>query len=137
MRTLLYLLRHARSAPRPELDAAAYPLAPEGEIQAAGLVPPLSRLGITHVHSSPWPRALETCRPFAAAAGLEVRLDEDLRERAIASTWLEDFAGFVYDLQMQGFGTRFRDSVFEQGKTNLDHARTGSAIGVGGRPRRV
>lgn len=93
--THLYLLRHARSAPSPHLPASDYPLAPEGRAQAEALVAPLSRLGITRIHSSPWPRALETCRPFAEAADLEIRLDEELRERRIADRWLPDFEGFA------------------------------------------
>jgi 2,3-bisphosphoglycerate-dependent phosphoglycerate mutase len=93
--TVLYLIRHATSAPAPELDAADYPLSDEGRAQAEALVPGLARLGITRVVSSPWPRARDTVAPFAARAGLPVEEDADLRERRIADRWLPDFRAFI------------------------------------------
>jgi 2,3-bisphosphoglycerate-dependent phosphoglycerate mutase len=93
--TVLYLIRHAASAPTPDLDTADYPLSPEGRAQAEALVPGLSRLGLTRVVSSPWPRARDTVAPFAARVGLPIEEDADLRERRIANRWLPDFQAFV------------------------------------------
>lgn len=91
---VLYLARHARSAPGPELDPAAYPLSQEGRRQADALVERLEPLGIDAVVASPWPRARDTVAPFARAAGLAVTDHAGLRERAFGG-WHEDFEGFV------------------------------------------
>jgi len=75
--TLTFLVQHAQKQPGagdPELTAL-------GHDQAARTARWLSRLGLTAVYSSPQRRARQTAEAIAAAAGLEVRLDDRLRER--------------------------------------------------------
>lgn len=93
--TRVYLVRHARSAPSPELDLADYPLAPEGRAQAEALVEQLAGLVVDQVHASPWPRARDTVAPLAAARGLEVREDAAFRERRVSDVWEPDWVGWT------------------------------------------
>jgi len=92
MSTTLYLLRHAASAPSPDVPEADWPLSAKGERQADALVTTLSALGLDAVYSSPYLRARATVAPFAAHSGLEVTLVPALRERrtpwVAASEWL-------------------------------------------------
>jgi 2,3-bisphosphoglycerate-dependent phosphoglycerate mutase len=88
--TTVVFVRHAQSAPSPDLPEAAFPLSEKGERQAEALVPVLTSLGVTALVSSPFVRAVGTLRPFANAAGLPLALDEDLRERKLAGQWLPD-----------------------------------------------
>ena len=89
--TTLYLIRHAQSQPQPDQAEPDWPLSAVGEDQARGLGAVLRPLGIQRLYSSPYRRSRDTLAPFAAAAGLEVVIDEDLRERRIAAGWLSDF----------------------------------------------
>ena len=75
--TLTYLVQHAQKQPGggdPELTAL-------GHDQAARTARWLSRLGLVAVYSSPLRRARQTAEAIAAASGLQVRLDDRLRER--------------------------------------------------------
>jgi 2,3-bisphosphoglycerate-dependent phosphoglycerate mutase len=89
--TTLILVRHARSAPDPALPERDWPLSDEGRRQAEALAPVLAELGVDALASSPFIRAIDTLRPYAAAAGLPIAVDEDLRERALGG-WLDDLA---------------------------------------------
>ena len=81
----LYLIRHAQ----PEYNAQGpYHLPPGpgltelGLEQAAALVPMLERCGIERIVSSPLRRCTETAGPLAAKLGLEIVVDDDLRDVA-------------------------------------------------------
>lgn len=87
--TTLILVRHAQSAPDPALPERDWPLSATGRAQAEALAPVLAELGVDALASSPFIRAVDTLRPYAAAAGLRVGVDEDLRERALGG-WLAD-----------------------------------------------
>ncbi|MDD3243170.1 MAG: histidine phosphatase family protein [Eubacteriales bacterium] len=50
---------------------------------------------ITAVFSSPYRRAVDTVEPFARQRGLEIRLEEDFRERTVGDGWIEDFDAFT------------------------------------------
>ncbi len=76
----------------PEMDR---PLSPRGRQQALDLVPALSLLGIEYVWSSPYPRAINTARPFADAHGLKISLHLDLRERKLAGKPVSDFRALL------------------------------------------
>jgi 2,3-bisphosphoglycerate-dependent phosphoglycerate mutase len=89
--TTIYLIRHAQSLPRPELEEPDWALSMVGEEQARGLVPVLRALNIRRLYSSPYRRCRDTLVPYASAAGLDVALDDGLRERRIASGWISDF----------------------------------------------
>ena len=88
--TTLILVRHAQSAPRPELPEAAFPLSDLGVQQARDLAPVLAELGVDALASSPYQRAVDTLRPYAEAARLEIAIDDDLRERKLGRSWLDD-----------------------------------------------
>jgi len=85
--TTLILVRHAQSAPRPDLPEADFPLSDLGRQQARNLVPVLRELGVDALVSSPYQRAVDTLRPYAEAVGLEIAIDDDLRERSLGA-WL-------------------------------------------------
>jgi len=89
--TTLILVRHAQSAPDPALPERDWPLSDNGKQQALDLAPALAELGVNALVSSPYLRAIETLRPYAEHSGLEIAVDEDLRERALGG-WLPDVA---------------------------------------------
>lgn len=86
--TLLYLIRHARSAwnaegrwqgqADPELDEV-------GQAQALALAHFLRREPLMAVYSSPQLRARQTAEPVAAEHGLAVRFDDRLKERDVGA----------------------------------------------------
>jgi len=87
--TTLILVRHAQSAPSPDLEEAAFPLSERGREQALALAPVLAELGVDALGSSPYQRAIDTLQPYAEQAGLQIAVDHDLRERKLGP-WLED-----------------------------------------------
>jgi 2,3-bisphosphoglycerate-dependent phosphoglycerate mutase len=89
--TTLILVRHAQSAPDPAFPERDWPLSDAGRDQAAALASVLAELGVDALASSPFIRAIETLRPYAEAARLEIAIDEDLRERALGG-WMENIA---------------------------------------------
>ena len=88
MRRVVFV-RHAQSAPTPELPERDWPLSELGRQQARQLAPVLAELGVDALASSPYLRAIETLGPYAQAAGLPIAVDEDLRERNLGG-WLAD-----------------------------------------------
>lgn len=91
----IYLLRHAESQPDRTIPEPDWPLSERGRQQALDLVPTLGRLGITAVYSSPFPRAVDTVRPFAVDAGLVVNLHHDLRERKLLDGRVPDYRALL------------------------------------------
>jgi 2,3-bisphosphoglycerate-dependent phosphoglycerate mutase len=89
--TTLILVRHAQSAPDPALPERKWPLSELGRRQAVKLAPALAEFGVEALASSPYRRAIDTLRPYAGHAGLDIALDEDLRERALGG-WLPNLA---------------------------------------------
>ncbi len=87
--TTLILVRHAQSAPAPHLTEPDFPLSELGRRQAALLAPVLAGLGVDALASSPYVRAIDTLKPYADQAGLEIATDDDLRERSLG-VWMED-----------------------------------------------
>ena len=87
--TRLILVRHAQSAPSREAPEPDWPLSELGRRQAAELAPVLAELGVDALASSPFVRAIETLKPYADGAGLEIAVDADLRERALGG-WLAE-----------------------------------------------
>lgn len=79
----LYLIRHAQphyNAPGPYHLPPGPGLTEIGMQQAAALGPMLQRSGIERVVSSPLRRCTMTAEPLAAALGLDVMIDDDIRE---------------------------------------------------------
>lgn len=79
----LYLIRHAQpfyNEPVPYHIPPGPGLTEVGMAQAAALGPMLGVSGIERVVSSPLRRCTMTAEPLAAALGVDVVIDEDLRE---------------------------------------------------------
>ena len=76
------LVRHASAGHRLdwEHDDRLRPLDARGRRQSADLVALLRPLGLRRILSSPYVRCVQTVEPLAAALGLEVELDERLKE---------------------------------------------------------
>lgn len=89
--TQIYLLRHAESAPCSATEERLWPLSGRGQQQAKNLVAHLSGLGIEHIYSSPYRRALDTVLPFAEAGGISIVEERDLRERYFSPGLLPNF----------------------------------------------
>ncbi|MFI4934694.1 MAG: histidine phosphatase family protein [Caulobacterales bacterium] len=87
--TRIVFVRHAQSAPDPNLPERDWPLSALGHSQAQALAPVLAELGVNALASSPYLRAVETLRPFAEVAGLPIHVDDDLRERNLGG-WISD-----------------------------------------------
>lgn len=81
--TRLYFVRHAHSAYEHgrELERG---LSAAGETEARAICLRLEREGIDLFVSSPYRRAVDTIRPLAEAAGQEIGLHADLRERLVS-----------------------------------------------------
>jgi len=91
--TTLYLIRHAEPD-RQNHDDLTRALTEKGRRDTALVTACLTGKRIAAVYSSPYRRALDTVRPFAEQAGLTIRVDADLRERAVGG-WIEDFWSFA------------------------------------------
>ena len=77
------------------MDEPDWPLTERGRQQALDIVPQLVKLGIDAIYSSPFPRAIDTVRPFADQQGLPIQVRHDLRERKLADRWLPDFQSAI------------------------------------------
>ena len=88
----LFLVRHAEALPSPDQPEADWPLSAQGNAQAHQLIDLLSKIGAEKIVSSPYLRARETVRPFAESNQIKIEIDPDLRERLIATSWIEDFS---------------------------------------------
>lgn len=93
--TTVFLLRHAESTVDPDLPESDWPLSEAGFQQARELCTTLASLGIEHVVSSPFVRAVDTVRPFCKAAGVDLQIDRGLRERRLSGRWIRDFEGIL------------------------------------------
>ena len=76
----VYLIRHAHTAPRADVPSSEWGLTDEGRAAARELAMRREWVDLALVAASPEPKARETAKPIATAAGLELRLDPDLRE---------------------------------------------------------
>jgi 2,3-bisphosphoglycerate-dependent phosphoglycerate mutase len=88
--TTIYLVRHAESQPSADVREPEWPLSALGEEQARALVPAMRSLGIDRLYSSPYPRALHTITPLAAALGKQVIVEHELHERVLARSNLNE-----------------------------------------------
>ena len=106
--TRLLLIRHATSAPDPDLPEPDWPLSPKGESQAQDLIHDLSVHRVTTIYSSPYLRAVDTVTPLARALGLPIVLENDLRERKLTNGAHDDWRQALvrswddFDFALQG-----------------------------------
>jgi 2,3-bisphosphoglycerate-dependent phosphoglycerate mutase len=134
--TTLILVRHAESAPSPELDEAAFPLSERGREQAQALAPLLAELGVDALASSPFQRALDTLAPFAEARALDIAVDDDLRERRLGS-WLEDAEAVREAIRRMQADADFRREGGETGRDCLARYEAALARVVDANPGRT
>jgi 2,3-bisphosphoglycerate-dependent phosphoglycerate mutase len=87
---MLYLLRHAESAPASNIPEPDWPLSDTGQQQAQALIDRLDGRRIDFIYSSPYRRAVATVRPLAADRDLSIRTDARLRERELTDQWLDN-----------------------------------------------
>jgi len=99
----VYLVRHAQSQPSHEVEEPSWPLSDRGRAQATRLVEVLEPLGIQKVHTSPYLRCRDTIAPFVAATKVPVQVHDDLRERKVASTVVDNFVD-IWQRSWDDFG---------------------------------
>jgi broad specificity phosphatase PhoE len=80
---MVWFVRHAAVERRLDVPAAEWELSAEGREAARALAARLAP--VPRVLSSPEPKALDTARPLAAESGVELEVDERLREVARAT----------------------------------------------------
>ncbi len=78
---IIYLIRHAQSMPNQSELFSQWGLSSVGMRQAAALALLLEPLGITRIYSSPFVRSMETAKPLANRAGVDIHVLDGLRER--------------------------------------------------------
>lgn len=83
------MVRHAHAEWVPD---EARPLSDRGLRDAEMVARMLEVLPLEALYSSPYPRALQTIEPLAAATGLGVDVVEGLRERTLAAGPVDDFS---------------------------------------------
>lgn len=136
MRTRIYFVRHCEPDFSVREDRIR-PLTEKGHQDATLLVERLLNKNIVQFYSSPYERTMDTVRPSAKAAGLEILQVEDFRERAVGG-WVEDFKAFA-EMQWQNFefkleGGECLREVQERNVRaleNLLQKHRGQCIGIG------
>ena len=92
MDTVIYFIRHAQSRISARLRHDEWPLSDLGRVQAAKLAPLIANLQIQRVISSPFIRCLDTIAPFISVSKLPLDIHDDLRERHVVDTVVDDFS---------------------------------------------
>lgn len=92
--TTVYFVRHAQPNFNNH-DDMTRELSEKGLADTVLVTRFLSDKDISAVLSSPYKRAVDTVKPFADGAGLEVEIVPDFRERGIDNVWIEDFNSFA------------------------------------------
>ena len=87
----IFLVRHAHAGKRSDWkgDDTSRPISERGNSQTAAITELLSDRSVRRVVSSPYLRCVQTVGPIAAAAGVEVEIDDRLAEGAGAGAALE------------------------------------------------
>jgi 2,3-bisphosphoglycerate-dependent phosphoglycerate mutase len=134
--TTLILVRHAQSAPDPALPERDWPLSDKGRRQALDLAPALAELGVDALASSPFIRAIDTLRPYAEHADLEITVDEDLRERALGG-WMPDVADVEAAIRNMHADPDFRLEGGESGRACIARFEAALARIVAAHPGRT
>lgn len=111
----IYLVRHCQAAGQ-EPEA---PLTSQGIKDSVALIDFFHDKNIDVIYSSPFLRAMETIRPFAESVGLNVNLDDRLKERVLSSlqldNWMAKLEATYNDL----------DLTFEGGESSTEAMRRG------------
>lgn len=119
----IYLVRHCEATGQ-EPEA---PLTPQGEEASIRLASYFEQQGVESIVSSPYVRAIATVRPLAEALGLEIEIDDRLKERVLSSTPLEDWVAkleAVYaDLDLRYEGGESSREAMARGISVLERLR--------------
>lgn len=78
----MLLVRHSVPAPDPSVPSQEWPLSEEGRALCESLAIQVGAYQPQRLLSSPEPKALETAELIALVLGLEVEIEDDLRETA-------------------------------------------------------
>lgn len=92
METKIYFVRHAH----PDFsirDDMIRPLSEKGVLDTKKVTDVLMDKNISIIYSSPFKRAIDTIKDFAENVDIEIKIDDDFRERNIGE-WVEDFKAF-------------------------------------------
>ncbi|WP_244442984.1 histidine phosphatase family protein [Candidatus Phaeomarinobacter ectocarpi] len=90
-------MRHAKAGQPTGVPEPDWPLTDEGERQAEALASFLAAQGIDHIYASPFLRVQQTVAPTANRTGDHVHILEDLKERRLAETPIDDFVSALRD----------------------------------------
>ncbi len=117
--TTIYLVRHAHADWMPDENR---PLSKRGSEDAKAVGHILERFPIDAIYASPYRRAYETVEPLAHALGLEIKIEHDLRERALGRIPPGEFIAAVKKT--------WDDPMFSHpgGETNLAAQERGMAV---------
>ncbi|MCT2537692.1 histidine phosphatase family protein [Aquibacillus koreensis] len=117
MITNLYLVRHAHSTYTPE--ELTRPLSDQGFRDVDKVTALLEDKSIEHVLSSPYLRAFQTVEGIATLLDTEIKLVEDLKERTLSRTAVDDFP---YAIEKVWTNPNFS---WEGGESNLSAQQRG------------
>lgn len=89
----IYLIRHCKAYGQP----AEAELTEVGIDQALELKDYLLKYNINYIVSSPYVRAIKTITPFAKHLGLEVNIDERVREKLLIPYVVDDYTPYLLE----------------------------------------
>ncbi|MEH7454360.1 histidine phosphatase family protein [Gottfriedia acidiceleris] len=96
--TNLYLVRHAHSTYTP--DELGRPLSKRGFTDANKVTKLLLNEKIDYVISSPYKRAIQTVEEIAKSLNLEIKIEENFKERLLSHEPVEDFEKVIRGVWM-------------------------------------
>lgn len=120
MRTNLYFVSHAHSIYTE--DELRRPLSERGVQDALMITEKLKGLGIDHVISSPYKRAVQTVNEISSFIGKEIEIVNDFRERKLSSHPVDNFPTAIRKV--------WEDENFswEGGESNLAARKRGADV---------
>lgn len=136
MKTKIYFVRHAH----PDFsirDDMIRPLSEKGVIDTKKVTNVLMDKNISIIYSSPYKRAIDTIKDFAENINIEIKIDDDFRERNIGE-WVEDFKAFS-TRQWEDFDFKIEqgESLREVQERNIEalfkviHNHSGQNVAIG------
>ena len=102
----IYFIRHSKVEMDP--NDRLRPLSTMGIKDIERLNYYLEDKRIDRIYSSPYKRAIDTITPFAIKQGLDIHIEENLKERKVSDHWIDDFDTFAVkqwedvDYQIEG-----------------------------------
>jgi len=116
--THILLIRHGQSEGNAERRFGGHsntPLSLKGQLQAKATAEALASESITAIYSSDLPRAVETARPLANLAGLQIEATKTLRERSV---------GVMEGLTFEDAAQKYPDQYAALLRRDFDHVLT-------------